>query len=323
MTTSTASLMSSSCRVAAHRHDAAQAGADRRQQAVARVLDDDRVGGRRRRAARGPAGRSPGRASWPARRRPRRRRSAPRRPGRRRARAPRGPTPRPTSRPRRASSRPASASLDDAGDAGAAGQPAGADHLLVDRSVLRRCHPASSSFWPSGSAGRSLRAHELVGQQRGHPLLAAADAQLLGVLLHGPLHVEPGLGEGLVERGPVAVALGVGEHAVAVEDQRGHAARTAAELVVDARPADPKIRMWCSAISLTAARTCARSDGGSCLAGVGVQVLAVGVDERDLQRRRDVDLGAAARDEVGELRLGQPGAAVQDHRDRVLARRSR
>src|SRR4029079_7547832 len=50
------------------------------------------------------------------------------------------------------------------------------------------------------------------------------------------------------------------------------------------------------------------------LAGVGVEVLAVRVDERDLERGRDVHLGAPARDQVGELLFGEARAAVEDHR---------
>src|SRR5688572_791628 len=53
------------------------------------------------------------------------------------------------------------------------------------------------------------------------------------------------------------------------------------------------------------------------LAGVRVEVLAVGVDECDLERRRDVHLGATARDQIGELGLTEAGTSVQDHRDRV------
>ena len=121
----------------------------------------------------------------------------------------------------------------------------------------------------------------------------------------------------------MTIALGVGQDAVAIEDQRGHAVQTAVELIADARPADPNMRMWWAAISLIASRTCLNSDGGSCLVGVRLEILAGGVDERDLERRRDVHLGAAARDQVAELRLGQPRPAVQDHRDRVQRRRSR
>jgi hypothetical protein len=72
---------------------------------------------------------------------------------------------------------------------------------------------------------KAVLAHEFVGEQRAHPLLAAADLELLAVLLLGPPHGQTHLGEGLIERRPVTVALGVGEHTVTVEDQRGHAAR--------------------------------------------------------------------------------------------------
>ena len=55
--------------------------------------------------------------------------------------------------------------------------------------------------------------------------------------------VQPCLGERLVERRPVAVALGVREDAVAVEDQRGQADQAVADSNDRARPAEPKIRM--------------------------------------------------------------------------------
>ena len=52
------------------------------------------------------------------------------------------------------------------------------------------------------------------------------------------------VGEGLVERGQVAVSLGVREYAVAVEQQRGH----------QARPDPPKSAMCSRAVAMTAAR---------------------------------------------------------------------
>ncbi|WP_344937238.1 hypothetical protein [Actinoplanes nipponensis] len=92
-----------------------------------------------------------------------------------------------------------------------------------------------------------------LGEQRRHPLLAAADAQLGRVLLLAPPGGQAELREGGVERGQVAVPLGVGEHAVAVEHQRGH----------HARPDPPNNRMWRRAMSTTAARWCRNSAGGS------------------------------------------------------------
>jgi hypothetical protein len=61
-----------------------------------------------------------------------------------------------------------------------------------------------------------------VVEQRGDPLLAAADLQPPGVLGLVPDDVQAGLRERLVEGWPVPVALGVGQHPVAVEDERGH-----------------------------------------------------------------------------------------------------
>ena len=100
--------------------------------------------------------------------------------------------------------------------------------------------------------------------------------------------------EGLVEGGQVPEALGVREHAVAVEDRlraSGGQCRS--------RPCRPSRRCACarSAIALTASRTCREQGGRVVLAGVGLEVLAMGVDERDLERGRDVHLGAAAGDE--------------------------
>ena len=109
-------------------------------------------------------------------------------------------------------------------------------------------------------------------------------------------------------------ALGVREHAVAVEEQRRHQAVTA----VRALPTEPKIRMCSMAIALTASPTCLQQGGRIVLAGVGLEVLAKGVDEGDLQRGRDVHLGAAAGDEVLELLRREARAAVQHHRDRTL-----
>jgi hypothetical protein len=72
-----------------------------------------------------------------------------------------------------------------------------------------------------GLVGRQPgRGDELRGEQAAHPLLAAADEQPLRVVLLRPAHRQAELLECLVERGQVPVPLGVGEHAVAVEDQR-------------------------------------------------------------------------------------------------------
>ena len=53
----------------------------------------------------------------------------------------------------------------------------------------------------------------------------------------------------------MTVALGVREHAVAVEDQRGHVAQPTDADSALARPADPNMPMWYSAICLTAVLT--------------------------------------------------------------------
>ena len=59
-----------------------------------------------------------------------------------------------------------------------------------------------------------------------HPLLAAGDEQELAVKRHVPFGVDAHLRERAVEADPVAVALGIDQHAVAVEDDRlEHASR--------------------------------------------------------------------------------------------------
>ncbi len=73
---------------------------------------------------------------------------------------------------------------------------------------------------PLGVGRQAGRGDELGGEQAGQALLAAADEDLPPVLLHRPPDRQPELLEGLVERHQVAVQLGVGEHAVAVEDER-------------------------------------------------------------------------------------------------------
>ena len=73
---------------------------------------------------------------------------------------------------------------------------------------------------PLGVGGQPGRRDELGGEQAGQALLAAADEDLLLVLVDRPPDGQPELLEGLVERDQVAVQLGVGEHAVAVEDER-------------------------------------------------------------------------------------------------------
>jgi hypothetical protein len=51
-----------------------------------------------------------------------------------------------------------------------------------------------------------------------HPLLAAGDGKQFAVERDVPVPVETGVGKGLVEGGPVAIALGVGKRAVHVEE---------------------------------------------------------------------------------------------------------
>ncbi len=188
------------------------------QQAVARVLDHDRAVRGQRRASRAPAGRCRAPASCAGRCRRRTRR--PRGRARRRRRAPAwpGPRARPRSRRRPAASprpapRPTTRSMPGPGR-----DRAGGDQLGVDGG-LAPVPGGDGGLLPGGVGGQAGGGHELRGEQAGQPFLAAADAELLLVLRHAPADREAELGERLVERGQVAVALGVGQHPVAVEDE--------------------------------------------------------------------------------------------------------
>ena len=109
-------------------------------------------------------------------------------------------------------------------------------------------------------------------------------------------------------------ALGVGDHAVAVEEQRRHQ-RDRRRAGLARRAEDPHVihrhRLDLFAGVLEQSRRVV-------LAGVGVEVLAKGIDEGDLQGGRDVHLRAAAGDQVLELLGRQTRAAMQDHRDWTL-----
>ena len=91
--------------------------------------------------------------------------------------------------------------------------------------------------------------------------------QPLAVLLLGPDDRQAGLLEGLVERGAVAVALRVGEHAVAVEDERGQRLRRPRSRTP--APVPPTRTCGCGARPSPSrpSRTWRRRDGGSCLPG--------------------------------------------------------
>ncbi len=89
-------------------------------------------------------------------------------------------------------------------------------------------------------------------------LLAAADPQQRPVLLRGPAEREAELLERAVERDQVPVELGLGEHAVAVEDE-GAPAHAAAP----ARPAEPNSWMCSMTVSVTESRIWSKSFTGS------------------------------------------------------------
>src|SRR6478609_980132 len=95
-----------------------------------------------------------------------------------------------------------------------------------------------SSADVDATASRQPAARDEVGlQQRPQPLLAAADPEQPAVLLLRPAHRQVELLEGGVEGGEVAVPLGVGEHAVAVEEQaRAHRTALATPRACPAAP---------------------------------------------------------------------------------------
>ena len=96
--------------------------------------------------------------------------------------------------------------VDDAGDARAAGQAPGRDHAPCRCAVLRLCQAASSSLLPVGVGGQAVPRRRTPSVSRlAIRSLPPPISQLSAVLLLGPAHRQAGLGEGLVERGQVAV----------------------------------------------------------------------------------------------------------------------
>src|SRR5690554_870141 len=115
--------------------------------------------------------------------------------------------------------------------AGPPGDSPGGNEFLIDLALA--LVPAQDGLPPLILGVRHVvdRAEVLVLAEAEHALLAAADLDLLGVLLQGPLPVDAVLAPHLVERNQVAVALSVGQNAVTVED----------ECVRHALPSLPKI----------------------------------------------------------------------------------
>ena len=91
---------------------------------------------------------------------------------------------------------------------------------------------AAPTGYSSGGAGTDepnvYVAREAFGVDRRPPvaqaLLAAGDVEQAPVRAHVPVPAQAGLGERAVERDAVSVALGLGERAVDVEDDRRDAA---------------------------------------------------------------------------------------------------
>ena len=142
--------------------------------------------------------------------------------------------------------------MDDATDAGSRGDGASRDHAGVDRGLASV--PLGKRIpLPLSVSGQSRRRDELRGQQRGHPLLAATDAQPPTVFRLRPLDGQAELPERLVEGRQMTVPLGIGKHPVTVEDECRH----------HACPELPNIVMWSMAMRTTSARTYRSSWGGS------------------------------------------------------------
>ncbi len=108
--------------------------------------------------------------------------------------------------------------------------------------------------------GQPRGLHEPGCEQGGETLLAATDPQLLSVVVHAPLDRQAELPEGLVEGRQVPVTLGVGDHAVTVEDEQAHAL-----------PPEPNSRTWVRTISITLSRWWRNRVGGSAASGCWVR----------------------------------------------------
>ncbi len=85
-----------------------------------------------------------------------------------------------------------------------------------------------------------------------------------------------------------------------------------------ALPADPKMRMWSSAIALTAERTCVRSEGGSCLPGLASRYSRCASTNAIFSAVEMLTFAQPRAIRSVNCASVRPGAAVQDHRDRVL-----
>src|SRR5690606_3667120 len=106
--------------------------------------------------------------------------------------------------------------VDDAVDPRAQRQLSARDHLLED------CRLALVQIGDECVLVVRLRRPARLLEVRPHALLAAGDLEQLAVELDVPGDIEPDVGEGTVERDAVAVALGVDENSVAVENQSLH-----------------------------------------------------------------------------------------------------
>ena len=140
--------------------------------------------------------------------------------------------------------------LDEPLDARTARQPALVDQLDVDLALaLVRGDDLLVELVPGAEVDLGVG-----GEVAAHPLLAPTDLQQDGVLVLGPAEREAQLLEGLVEGDEVAVALGVGQHAVAVEDQCPALDVAAhADTAVFAAPALPSCCMCSMTVAFTAA----------------------------------------------------------------------
>ena len=101
---------------------------------------------------------------------------------------------------------------------------------------------------------------EFLSQNARDSLFSAADLYLLGIGGNIPVNGEAELLEHRVERGKVAVLLGIGHDAVTVKNERGH--------YEVALPAEPNSTASAVTSSMTSARVAEKSVGGSHLVRV-------------------------------------------------------
>ena len=181
---------------------------------------------------------------------------------------------------------------DDPATPGRPGSAPGGDHLGVDLGLAPVPPAEQRPLARRRPSGRPGGRHELRREQAGHPLLAAADLQLLArtppryQCTGRPNSANVWLNAGRCPYRSVSASTPSQSKISAGSPGLARAAERAACV---RRPSPSRPR----ALSRN-------SDGGSHLSGClgASQELQVGLHERDLERRGDVDLRAAAGDQV-------------------------